>query len=415
MTVKTSKYTFVDLFAGAGGFGLGFQLCGQFLPICSVEKDLWAVETLRANNSHEIIQADITTISTKEYITKTFKIRPDVIIGGPPCQGFSIAGKGDPNDPRNTLFRYFVKWVSVLEPKVFVMENVAGLLAHKNSEGKKVIDIIKEAFSGVGYTCQVWLLNAADYGVPQMRQRVFIVGNRFGGIIEKPQPTHSIEKKEGIDMAVTVWDAIGDLPQISAGEGCNYMNYEHEATNDFQRLCRENSDGINNHEAMKHTKRLIARFQRIMEGCSICDLPDDLKVRKRNGKGELSGTIYSSNYRHLKPDSVSFTIPASFYSNFIHPFIPRNITAREAARLQSFPDRYVFKGKRTQISSKLLTTLGKEEDNHLSQYNQIGNAVPPLVAKAIAERVSLFLNTIEANMEAGPNDSNETISLRKLK
>ena len=401
MTVKSSKYTFIDLFAGAGGFGLGFQLCGQFLPICSVEKDLWAVETLRANNSHEIIQADITTISTKEYITKTFKIRPDVIIGGPPCQGFSIAGKGDPNDPRNTLFRYFVKWVSVLEPKVFVMENVAGLLSRKNSEGKNVIDIIKDAFSGVGYTCQVWLLNAVDYGVPQMRQRVFIVGNRFGGIIEKPKPTHSIEKKEGVDMAVTVWDAIGDLPQISAGEGCNYMNYDNEATNDYQRLCRENSDGIYNHEAMKHTQRLIARFQKIMEGCSICDLPDDLKVRKRNGNGELSGTIYSSNYRHLRPDSVSFTIPASFYSNFIHPFIPRNITAREAARLQSFPDRYVFKGKRTQISSKLLTTLGKEEDNHLSQYNQIGNAVPPLVAKAIAERVSLFLNTIESNTEAG--------------
>ena len=415
MMFKSNKYTFIDLFAGAGGFGLGFQLCGQFLPICSVEKDLWAVETLRANNSHEIIQADITTISTKEYITKTFKIRPDVIIGGPPCQGFSIAGKGDPNDPRNSLFRYFVKWVSVLEPKVFVMENVAGLLARKNTEGKNVIDIIKEAFSSVGYTCQVWLLNAADYGVPQMRQRVFIVGNRFGGIIEKPKPTHSIEKKEGLDMAVTVWDAIGDLPQISAGEGCNYMNYDHEAINDFQRLCRENSDGIYNHEAMKHTKRLIARFQRIMEGCSICDLPDDLKVRKRNGNGELSGTIYSSNYRHLRPDSVSFTIPASFYSNFIHPFIPRNITAREAARLQSFPDRYVFKGKRTQISSKLLTTLGKEEDNHLSQYNQIGNAVPPLVAKAIAERVSLFLNTIEANMESGPNNTSEAISLRDLK
>lgn len=415
MMFKSNKYTFIDLFAGAGGFGLGFQLCGQFLPICSVEKDLWAVETLRANNSHEIIQADITTISTKGYITKTFKIRPDVIIGGPPCQGFSIAGKGDPNDPRNSLFRYFVKWVSVLEPKVFVMENVAGLLARKNTEGKNVIDIIKEAFSSVGYTCQVWLLNAADYGVPQMRQRVFIVGNRFGGIIEKPKPTHSIEKKEGLDMAVTVWDAIGDLPQISAGEGCNYMNYDHEAINDFQRLCRENSDGIYNHEAMKHTKRLIARFQRIMEGCSICDLPDDLKVRKRNGNGELSGTVYSSNYRHLRPDSVSFTIPASFYSNFIHPFIPRNITAREAARLQSFPDRYVFKGKRTQISSKLLTTLGKEEDNHLSQYNQIGNAVPPLVAKAIAERVSLFLNTIEANMESGPNNTSEAISLRDLK
>ena len=395
MTVKSGKYTFIDLFAGAGGFGLGFQLCGRYLPICSVEKDLWAVETLRANNNHEIIHADITTISTREYIKEKCIIKPDVIIGGPPCQGFSIAGKGDPNDPRNSLFRFFVKWVSILEPKVFVMENVAGLLARKNAEGEKVIDIIKEAFSSIGYTCQVWLLNAANYGVPQMRQRVFIIGNRFGQMIEPPKQTHSIVHKEGIKEAVTVWEAIGDLPQISAGEGSCHMDYDRVARNDYQRLCRTDSKEVYNHEAMKHTQRLIARFQRIMEGCCICDLPDELKVRKRNGNGVLSETVYSSNYRHLRPDSVSFTIPASFYSNFIHPFIPRNITAREAARLQSFPDRYVFKGKRTQISSKLLAALGKEEENHLSQYNQIGNAVPPLVAKAIAETVSVFLDSIE--------------------
>lgn len=390
---QTIKYTFVDLFAGAGGFGLGFQLSGFFTPLCSVEKDLWAVETLRQNNNHKIIHADITTISSDSSIKKQLGgCVPDVIIGGPPCQGFSNAGRRDPSDPRNSLFKYFVKWVSVLKPKVFVMENVAGLLARKNTEGKKVIEIIKEAFAKEGYTCQVWKLNAADYGVPQMRHRICIVGNRFGSRILQPKPTHSDEAKNGKHPVVTVWEALSDLPPIMAGGGKDFMDYDCDANNDYQKTCRANSAGVYNHVAMKHTDRIISRFEKILEGCSVETLPNELKVRRRNGKGELSKSLYASNYRHLNPNAVSFTIPASFYSTFVHPFIPRNITAREAARIQSFPDWYIFKGKRTQISSKLLKTLGKEEENHLSQYNQIGNAVPPLMAKKIAEKIADYLN-----------------------
>lgn len=389
------NYSFVDLFAGAGGFGLGFRLNGHYLPLCSVEKDLWAVETLRANNRHQIIHADITKISSKASIKKNCPIKPDVIIGGPPCQGFSNAGKKDPADPRNTLFRYFVKWVSVLSPKVFVMENVEGLLARKNAEGEKVIEIISEAFSKIGYSCQVWMLNASNYGVPQMRQRICIVGNKYGRVIPPPQKTHSIIEEEGMKPAVTVWEAIGDLPKIHACEGNEFMDYDQQACNDFQRLCREGSIGVYNHVAMRHTKRLVNRFNMILSGCNVNSLPEELRVRKRNGNGELSESYYSSNYRIIEPNSVSFTIPASFYSTFIHPYIPRNITAREAARIQSFPDWYIFKGKRTQISSKLLSKSGKDEDNHLSQYNQIGNAVPPLMAKAIADRIFEFLESIK--------------------
>ena len=395
MTTNNQKYTFVDLFAGAGGFGLGFQMSGRFFPLCSIEKDLWAVETLRVNNQHTIIHADITKISTKAYIKKMCKEAPDIIIGGPPCQGFSIAGKGDPSDPRNALFRYFVKWVKVLMPKVFVMENVTGLLMRKNARGRKVIEIIKEAFVTVGYTCQIWVLNAADYGVPQMRQRIFIVGNCFGKEVPIPQPTHSINGKQNLTPYITSWEAISDLPHIAANEGSEYMDYNTEATNDYQSLCRIGSIGVYNHVAMKHTKRMVTRFKKILSGDSLSSLPDELKVRKRNGNGELSDSLYVSNYRHIDPNMVSFTIPASFYSTFIHPYFPRNITAREAARIQSFPDRYVFKGKRTQISSKLLTKLGKEEENHLSQYNQIGNAVPPLMAKAIAESAAKFLDELD--------------------
>lgn len=385
------KYTFVDLFAGAGGFGLGFQLSGSFKPICSIEKDLWAVDTLRENNRHAIIHTDITKVSSKKSIQGICKEAPDVIIGGPPCQGFSIAGRGDPKDPRNALFRYFVKWVSVLKPQVFVMENVSGLLARKNEEGGSVISIIRDAFSAEGYTCSVWSLNAADYGVPQMRQRIFIVGNRSGLVIQPPIPTHSIGRKEGFLPAVTAWEAISDLPLVFAGQGDSFMEYDKDAENSFQHYCRTGSPGVYNHEAMKHTRRLVSRFKMIMDGCPVNALPDDLKVRKRNGNGVLSDSIYSSNYRCINPHTVSFTIPASFYSNFIHPFIPRNITAREAARIQSFPDWYVFKGKRTQISSSLLVKLGKEKENHLSQYNQIGNAVPPLLAKAVAESIASYL------------------------
>ena len=138
---------------------------------------------------------------------------------------------------------------------------------------------------------------------------------------------------------------------------------------------------------MKHTKRLVERFKQIQQGYSLSDLHDDYRVRKRSGNGELSNKEYHSNYRHLKPAQVSYTIPAHFYSNFIHPFKPRNITAREAAKLQSFPDWYVFKGKRTQISSKLLKRKGQELEDNLSQYNQIGNSVPPLLAKSIAVKI----------------------------
>ena len=196
MTESQQKYTFVDLFAGAGGFGLGFQMSGFYRPLCSIEKDLWAVETLRANNEHTIIHSDIAAVSSNASINHLCNNKPDIIIGGPPCQGFSIAGKRDPNDPRNSLFRYYVKWVSVLTPKVFVMENVVGLLTRKNADGENVIDIIKNAFIEIGYNCQVWVLNAASYGVPQMRQRVFIVGNQYKQELMPPIPTHSIENKE---------------------------------------------------------------------------------------------------------------------------------------------------------------------------------------------------------------------------
>jgi len=394
-----SKPAVFDLFAGAGGFGLGFELAGFNLSL-SLEIDKWAVETLRANHRNSIIlQDDIRLYNNLSEIKKYGS--PDVIIGGPPCQGFSTARrKTDLNDPRNSLFMDFSRWVDYFRPNVFVMENVKGLIHRKNGANEPVIDIIKSTFFAIGYEVEIWTLNAANYGVPQSRTRVFIVGNKLNQIIGPPSATHNFsvsgsnkqETDNNLLPAITVEEALSDLPMIYAGQGEEIMPYTREAENSYQKWARHNCSLVFNHEAMKHTKRLVARFEKILEGTEVSGLPDDLKVRKRNGNGEHSNVFFQSNYRHLKPDMVSYTIPASFYSNFVHPKLPRNITSREAARIQSFPDWYIFRGKRTQISSKLLKKLGKESADHLSQYNQIGNAVPPLLAKAIGERIKRFIS-----------------------
>ncbi|RYU86235.1 DNA cytosine methyltransferase [Mucilaginibacter terrigena] len=393
----------MDLFAGAGGFGLGFGLASEkYILTCSLEVDKWAVETLKANNynEHLIIQNDIRTFDTDKKIKEACSDKPDIIIGGPPCQGFSLAGPAkDPTDPRNSLFKNYAQWVKVHKPKIFVMENVRGILTGKNEKGEKVIDIIKRTFESIGYTVNIWELNAANFGVPQSRERVFIVGSKKGMKIPPPQITHYLPSEKiklngsakHLTQAITVIEAIGDLPFLRAGEGHEVADYAEIASTQFQISSRKNADKIYNHVTMSHTKRIVKRYEEILNGVTIDKVSEDLKVRKRNGNGVVSETEYNSNYRHLKPDMISYTIPASFYSNFVHPNQPRNITSREAARLQSFPDNYVFKGKRTQISSKLLKQLGKDDENHLSQYNQIGNAVPPLLSKAIAQHLLEYL------------------------
>jgi len=396
------KIKVLDLFAGAGGFGLGFRLSGGFKVICSLEVDKWAVQTLKANNSdkQKVIHDDIRLFDTPEKIKAACPEQPDIIIGGPPCQGFSHAGLKDPKDPRNSLFRNFAQWVDVLKPKVFVMENVKGILTGKNENEEKVIDIIKAVFESIGYTIAIWELNAANYGVPQSRERIFIVGNSVKTEITAPPITHYLpeEKKKlngsakGLQKAINVIKAIGDLPKLGAGEGVEKAILATKPKNDFQRQIRGKKSELYNHVTMAHTKRVVMRYEQILSGFELDEIPEELRVRKRNGNGEMSDVQYRSNYRHLKPQMISHTIPASFYSNFIHPNQPRNITSREAARIQSFPDDYIFKGKRTQISSKMLKQLGKEDENYLSQYNQIGNAVPPLLAKAVANRLLDYLN-----------------------
>jgi DNA (cytosine-5)-methyltransferase 1 len=157
--------------------------------------------------------------------------------------------------------------------------------------------------------------------------------------------------------------------------------------NDYQRQSRDGSNKLWNHTAMRHSKRMVERFAAMTCGQSVSDVPKHLRPLKRNGNGAISGKVYDQNNRRMHPDRPCHTIPASFYANFVHPFQHRNFTPREGARLQSFPDSFVFKGKPTVVSHKLLAREGRTEEKHLCQYNQIGNAVPPLLAQAIAQNL----------------------------
>ncbi|MFN8459240.1 MAG: DNA cytosine methyltransferase [Anaerolineae bacterium] len=403
----------IDLFAGAGGFGVGFKLAGFNVPF-SLEVDAWACDTLRYNHSDMIVlQQDIRDFGTSAAVHNICPFKPDIVVGGPPCQGFSVAGpaKKDPKDPRNSLFVNFAQWIDFLEPKAFVMENVKGLLARRNTDGQKVIDIIKNTFVELGYSVDVWLLNAAEYGVPQIRERVFIVGNREGRELNPPPKTHSLElacinnaqlsffENNKLLPAITLWEAISDLPSLNAREGEEEQEYAAEPITEFQRWARGDNSCLYNHVAMDHSLRLVERFKHIKWGESSSDVPEQHGARRRNGNGALSGVNYDQNNRRLYPYKPSHTIAASFYANFIHPFQHRNLTAREGARIQSFPDSYRFMGKKTVVSHKLLHREERFDEKFLCQYNQVGNAVPPKLACVIAtylqEQLELCPHPIE--------------------
>ena len=191
------------------------------------------------------------------------------------------------------MYLHYHKWVDVLKPKIFVIENVKGILNFKTEKGVKVIDEIKKIFTISGYSVNIWKLNSKNYGVPQSRERVFIVGHRDNLSIPIPPITHSENEDLGLMSLLTVDDAISDLPKIRAKEGAEVLEYDAEPLNDYQKTCRINSDKVFNHEAMKHTERMVSRYQHIIDGNSLDNLREDLKVRKRNGNGELSDVKFA--------------------------------------------------------------------------------------------------------------------------
>ena len=357
-------YNVIDLFCGCGGFSKGFEEAGYNIRFGI---DMWkdAIVTYKQNFPNAaVMNEDITKISGKDILkaSKLKKDEVDVIIGGPPCQGFSVSGKRMIDDERNKLYKSYVRIVSELKPKVFVMENVPGLVRlFKGQVGVQV----KEDFTNIGYTVGMQILSADNYGVPQQRKRVFFVGVRNDLVKKGMEYQYPITfMGQGTDVpAWTCKDAISDLDFVPddrvLGED---LPYEIPAQNDYQRSMREGSRSVLNHSITIHnakTKEIIAM---VPDGGNYKDLPEELWSTR---KVHIAWTRMDSN----KP---CFTIDTGHNHHF-HYKENRVPTVRESARIQSFPDNFEFIGIKT------------------SQLKQVGNAVPPLLAKAVGDSIRTML------------------------
>lgn len=327
------KYKYIDLFAGAGGMSLGFDKAG-FENVLAVEYDECFAETYKFNfPKHNLRVEDIKNISNDEIKEIIGNNKIDVIIGGPPCQGFSIAGRIGRNfidDERNQLFKEFVRFVNVIKPKIFVMENVAALKTH--NKGKTIEEIVNE-FENVGYTVKYDVLNAVNYGVPQQRRRIFIIGtlnenNKF----EFPKKTNKY---------ITIEEALNGLPELKSGETSN----------------------IPNHNAMHHSKQMLKKMSYVKDGGDRNDIPEEIRPK--------SGDIRKYIRYNSKEPSICIT---GDMRKVFHFNQNRALTGRELARIQTFPDNFIFKGN-----------AGKVQQ-------QIGNAVPPKLAFQIANSVKEVLD-----------------------
>lgn len=377
------KYTLIDLFAGCGGLSLGFESKG-FEILLAIEKDTWAKDTYNLNHHNKnCIEADIKSLPDSFFLK--YKGKVNVVMGGPPCQGFSIAASNrrKKNDSRNFLYKEFLRVVSIVEPEIVLVENVREFSRYILPDGGLLIDDIVKTLNKLDYACSHSIVDIKDYGVPQDRKRTFILSvkkNLYSEIDIMKLLTPYKEEE------VTLGQAIGDLPVVyprQFNEG-DIMDYTSEPQNVFQKEMRGDCEKVYNHIPMQHTPRMIEKFKFIMQNSKDKELPKELKPRVRGDVNTTSDSVYCQNSRVMDASRISPTITASFYSSFIHPNQPRNLTVREAARIQTFPDWFIFTGKKTTLSKKLLAKKGVVEDLHLDQFNQVGNAVPPKMAGHLA-------------------------------
>lgn len=361
-----AKYKILDLFCGAGGFSYGMEKNKDFETVIALDYDEYAGDTFRKNMPNaEVIIGDITDDNTKKtIIEKSRNAGVNMIIGGPPCQGYSMKGKKlGLNDPRNFLFREYLNFVEKLKPDVFVIENVKGLLLASNGWFK---DEILKAINDLGYVVEYGVLNASKFGVPQARERTIFICSRHNRV-SLPNPTSN--------KVITVRDAIGDLSYLESGEGEFEQDYIIEPTGSYQKLMRKGSKKLYNHKASLHKQVAIDKLKMIPPEKGKEFLPDNLIGKQK----------FKTTWGRLKWDDVSPTIDTRFDASSNgtnnHPYLNRAITPREAARIQSFDDKFIFYGAKVHIRK------------------QIGNAVPPLLAKAIADQIDdkLDLNAKKEN------------------
>jgi DNA (cytosine-5)-methyltransferase 1 len=349
MKKEDNKPTVIDLFCGIGGFSKGFERQG-FDVLFGIDNWDVALETFKKNHEKaEAINGDVREIEDDFY--KKYNGNIDVIIAGPPCQGFSMSGRRDINDKRNTLFEEVIRAVKLINPKIIVIENVVGLLSMKNPDGEFVKDLIHKSLEELGYNVKHQILNASDYGVPQSRKRVIFLASRIGDI-DFPEP---------YNYKITVGDALGNIPDV------NEKHYLGPQT-DFQKSMSNGVIQIFNHEAMNHNDKVLNRIRHVPPGGNWKDIPPEVY--------DVGGE-HSNNYRRLDPNKPSITLKHATKSMIIHPKFNRVITAREVARLQSFPDSFLLAGTR------------------FDQHQQLANAVPPILGEAITKVILKKIKEIE--------------------
>lgn len=338
--------TFIDLFSGAGGLTLGLENAGW---TCLGALDAWddAVTTYRGNiEGHAAHEVDIKNVDGP-WLSKKLADRPDWVVGGPPCQGWSTVGKRLWDDERNELFTEFMRIVRLLEPGNFLIENVLGL------RDMGAASDVRTLFEGIGYEVSFHVIRAADYGVPQLRRRVIFVGSREGLVFEKPKSLC------GEDQFTTVWDAIGDLPPVGPGETAT--QYDRPPFTDYQRTLRAGSNGLQGHTVSAHPSHLVKALSFIPDGGNRTAIP--VKYQPLSG--------FHNSYSRLSSKEPAVAVTSNLGkpsgTRCVHPFQHRGLTAREGARLQSFPDAFQFSG------------------GIVSQRLQIANAVPPMLARALGQ------------------------------
>ncbi|SHJ58311.1 DNA (cytosine-5)-methyltransferase 1 [Palleronia salina] len=374
----SKRRTAVDLFCGAGGLSAGLEMSG-FEVLAGNDLFEAAGKTFEATHPRaKFFGEPIQDLDLDRLLSDIGLKRGEltVLIGGPPCQAYSVYNhQRGMHDERSQLFRQYLRVVEGLNPEWIVMENVAGIFS---IAGGEAVHAIEKELRALGYNVEYQIMRAEQYGVPQERRRVVFIGNRIGAPIRHPQPTHG----PGLEPLVTIKDAINDLPRLENGEDPGVQKYATAPQGEYQKALRGNAVEVTCHAAPRLGKVNVERLAHIPPGGSWRDIPFDLLPA---GMKRAKRSDHTKRYGRMTWDSQACTILTKcdiHWGAYLHPEQDRAISVREAARLQSFPDSFQFFGSKTE------------------QYVQVGNAVPPLLGKAIGETLVELMEETEASEDS---------------